>query len=206
MESKFCSDEELRDFLAKDGNHIIWAYITRYCKGLDKDDCWQECCIAVARALGMYNPASGVKKTTYVIQAIQNQIKMMIRSHTTQKQMFNREAASADDEPALHEEEYDLEESVITKIVMDSRTKALLEAIEIADLSSRERLVIRLTLRDKKQQELGKEIGLSQGQVSKLKKQAMSKIKIVLEAHNWDGISADFRDEEFLKERVACSV
>lgn len=206
MESKFCSDEELRDFLAKDGNRIIWAYITRYCKGLEKDDCWQECSIAAARALGMYNPASGVKKTTYVIQAIQNQIKMMIRSHTTQKQTFNREATSADDEPTLHEEEYDLEEAVITKIVMDSRTKALLEAIEIADLSSRERLVIRLTLRDKKQQELGKEIGLSQGQVSKLKKQAMSKIKIVLEAHNWDGISADFKDEEFLKERVTCSV
>ena len=189
---KFCSDEELREFMDSDGNRLIWTFIHKYCRGLDPEDCWQECFIDVAKALAAYDPKiSKAKKTTFVCQAIYNRCKMILRANATNNQELNREAASADNLSYIRDPVYDLEGDVIERITLDERTDSLLDAIEIADLTSEERFVIRMTLRDEPQVEIGKRINASQSHVSKIKSAAIEKIRTVMEENDWDGVNTN---------------
>ena len=189
---KFCSDEELREFMDSDGNRLIWTFIHKYCRGLDPEDCWQECFIDVAKALAAYDPKiSKAKKTTFVCQAIYNRCKMILRANATNNQELNREAASADNLSYIRDPVYDLEGDVIERITLDERTDSLLDAIEIADLTSEERFVIRMTLRDEPQVEIGKRINASQSHVSKIKSAAIKKIRTVMEENDWDGVNTN---------------
>ena len=189
---KFCSDEELREFMDSDGNRLIWTFIHKYCRGLDPEDCWQECFIDVAKALAAYDPKiSKAKKTTFVYQAIYNRCKMILRANATNNQELNREAASADNLSYIRDPVYDLEGDVIERITLDERTDSLLDAIEIADLTSEERFVIRMTLRDEPQVEIGKRINASQSHVSKIKSAAIEKIRTVMEENDWDGVNTN---------------
>ena len=166
---KFCSDEELREFMDSDGNRLIWTFIHKYCRGLDPEDCWQECFIDVAKALAANN------------------------------QELNREAASADNLSYIRDPVYDLEGDVIERITLDERTDSLLDAIEIADLTSEERFVIRMTLRDEPQVEIGKRINASQSHVSKIKSAAIEKIRTVMEENDWDGVNTNIPNRYALR-------
>lgn len=189
---KFCSDEELREFMDSDGNRLIWTFIHKYCRGLDPEDCWQECLIDVAKALAAYDPkVNKAKKTTFVCQAIYNRCKMILRSNSTLNQELNRHATSADNMSFIRDPLYDLEGDVIERITLDERTDSLLDAIEIANLTSEERIVIRMTLRDEPQVEIGKRINASQSHVSKIKSAAIKKIRTVMEENDWDGVNTN---------------
>lgn len=189
---KFCSDEELREFMDSDGNRLIWTFIHKYCRGLDPEDCWQECFIDVAKALAAYDPkVSKAKKTTFVCQAIYNRCKMILRANASNNQELNREATSADILAFIRDPIYDVESDVIEKITLDERANSLLKAIEIADLSSEERFVIRMTLRDEPQVEIGKRINASQSHVSKVKSAAIEKIRTVMDENDWDGVNTN---------------
>ena len=197
---KFCSDEELREFMDSDGNRLIWTFIHKYCRGLDPEDCWQECFIDVAKALAAYDPKiSKAKKTTFVCQAIYNRCKMILRANATNNQELNREAASADNLSYIRDPVYDLEGDVIERITLDERTDSLLDAIEIAGLTSEERFVIRMTLRDEPQVEIGKRINASQSHVSKIKSAAIEKIRTVMEENDWDGINTNIPNRYALR-------
>ena len=197
---KFCSDEELREFMDSDGNRLIWTFIHKYCRGLDPEDCWQECFIDVAKALAAYDPKiSKAKKTTFVCQTIYNRCKMILRSNATLNQELNREAASADNLSYIRDPVYDLEGDVIERITLDERTDSLLDAIEIAGLTSEERFVIRMTLRDEPQVEIGKRINASQSHVSKIKSAAIEKIRTVMEENDWDGINTNIPNRYALR-------
>ena len=197
---KFCSDEELREFMDSDGNRLIWTFIHKYCRGLAPEDCWQECFIDVAKALAAYDPKmSKAKKTTFVCQAIYNRCKMILRANATNNQELNREAASADNLSYIRDPVYDLEGDVIERITLDERTDSLLDAIEIADLTSEERFVIRMTLRDEPQVEIGKRINASQSHVSKIKSAAIEKIRTVMEENDWDGVNTNIPNRYALR-------
>lgn len=182
----FCSNEELQSYMASDGNKIIWSIIQHYAKGLDADDVYQECLIAVCKALATYDEDwPGTKKGTYVYQVVYNRVKMLIRHNTTCKRSFEREASSANEQLTLYIPSVSLEEEIIERVYEEDRGKALWYAIGSAGLTKDERSVILLTLDEVKQCDIGHQLGASQGQVSKLKKSAMWKIKKFLEEYGW---------------------
>lgn len=156
------------------------------------EDCWQECFIDVAKALAAYDPkVSKTKKTTFVCQAIYNRCKMILRTNATFNQELNRNAVSADELSFVRDPICDLESAVIEQCTLDERADSLRDAIEIADLTSEERLVIRMTLRKKPQAEIGKRINASQSHVSKVKSTAIKKIRTVMVDNDWDGVNTN---------------
>jgi len=186
----FCSNEELQEYIASDGNRIIWFIIHKYAKGLDPDDAYQEAFIGVAKALATYREDQvKTKKSTYVYQVVYNQIKMLLRARATNKRAFERESASADELVNLRDPSISMEDEVIDRITQEERARTLYEAINAGNLTKDERTVILMMLREAKQIDIGEAIGSSQGHVSKLRKSAIGKIKAYLVASGWDGIS-----------------
>lgn len=190
-EMRFCSSEELQEFMATDGTRLIWSVIHKFGKGISMEDAYQESCIAVAHALAMYDPTrERTKKTTYVYQAVYNQIKMMIRHDTTLKRTFERNSTSVEVHINVRDSVVTTEDDIIERISMEDRVNALRGAIREAELSDDEMTVIRLTMADVAQTDIGNRIGSSQSHVSKLKKSAFRKIRECLLNAGWDGVSA----------------
>lgn len=190
---RFCSSEELQEFMATDGTRLVWAVIHKFGKGISMEDAYQESYIAVAHALAMYNPdRERTKKTTYVYQAVYNRIKMMIRHDTTLKRTFERNSTSAEVHVNVRDSNVMMEDDIIEKISMKDRANALHRAIREAELSDEEMAVVHLTMANVAQTDIGNRIGSSQSHVSKLKKSAFRKIQECLLNAGWDGVSAPY--------------
>ena len=181
-EMRFCSSEELQEFMATDGTRLIWSVIHKFGKGISMEDAYQESCIAVAHALAMYDPTRERTKN--------NQIKMMIRHDTTLKRTFERNSTSVEVHINVRDSVVTTEDDIIERISMEDRVNALRGAIRDAELSDDEMAVIRLTMADVAQTDIGNRIGSSQSHVSKLKKSAFRKIRECLLNAGWDGVSA----------------
>lgn len=195
---RFCSSEELSTFIRGGGNRIIWSIIASS-RGLDKEDLYQEALIAAAHALAEYDASrSGTKKTTYVYQAVYNQIKMMYRSNASNQHTFERESCGdVNESTELRDRSADMEEDIINSVIMAERAESLRRAIALAPLTDQEREVIALSLADKKQMEIAQSMGIQQGTVSKLRSSAMSKLKATLLNADWNGVSAWFPEFEY---------
>ena len=135
-EMRFCSSEELQEFMAADGTRLVWSAIHKFGKGISMEDAYQESCIAVAHALAMYDPTrERTKKTTYVYQAVYNQIKMMIRHDTTLKRTLERNSTSVEVHVNVKDSGVTTEDDIIERISMEDRVNALRGAIREAELS-----------------------------------------------------------------------
>jgi len=191
---EFCSDEELRDFMKTDGNRLIWTFICKYGKTLDREEAYQEAMIAVAKALASCREEkTKTKKTTYVCQALYNQIKMLLREDSTKKRILEKTSIPLESLKIV-KDSFDVEERVIGKIDRDDRSASLYAAIAHSGLSYDEHFVIQARLRNQNQTDTAKMLGCSQSYVSKKLKSAMKKIRSCLLDADWDGHTAYFFD------------
>lgn len=175
------------EYMKTDGNSIIWSVIRKFGKaGIDPEEAFQELSVALWKAYQAYKPGANAKVSTFVYQSVYNQMKMMIRSASTEKRITDRQNGSVDDHRNLHSS-INVEAECIDRLIMESRANALHWAIKTAGLTPSERLVIQRTLKDCSQFEIAEELHVSQSHVSTLKKNAVKKIKeCLLDAH-WDG-------------------
>lgn len=183
-----CTEQEFNAYLLSDGAKIIWSVIHRFGGGLDREEAYQELSIALWRALLAYTPEKKVKISTYVYQAVYNQVKMLLRANSTEKRVAERQTDSVEEQKHLHNDEVDLEEQALEDVIQESRANALRWAIRNSDLTKDEYIVIIRTLEDKAQIEIASEIGASQSHVSVLKARAISKIRETLLDAQWDGV------------------
>lgn len=180
-------EQEFNEYMQEDGKKIIWSIIHRCCGELDYEDAYQELSIALWKAMAAYNPDKKVKKSTYIYQAVYNQIKMMLRDQSTAKRLINRQTSPAEECPHLHDPGFNMEEDVIEDMILKSRANALRWAIRNGGLTDEEQKVIQLTLKDLYQKEIGVKLGCSQSHVSVVKVSALKKIKAALQDAQWDG-------------------
>ena len=182
-----CADQEFNEYMEQEGSKMIWSLIHRYGKGVEKNDAFQEMSIALWRALGSYSPGRGVKKPTYVYQAIYNQLKMMLREQGAAKRAFEKQAKSAEEQYNLRARDENMEDRILEDLILRSRSNALHWAIRNGGLTEDEQKTVYMLLQDMLQKEIGEELGCTQSHVSILKKRALKKIGKALQDAQWDG-------------------
>lgn len=182
-----CADQEFNEYMEQEGSKMIWSLIHRYGKGVEKNDAFQEMSIALWRALGSYSPGRGVKKSTYVYQAIYNQLKMMLREQGAAKRAFEKKAKSAEEQYNLRARDENMEDRILEDLILRSRSNALHWAIRNGGLTEDEQKTVYMLLQDMLQKEIGEELGCTQSHVSILKKRALKKIGKALQDAQWDG-------------------
>lgn len=185
----YCTEQEFNEYMQTDGTRMIRSIIHRYGKGIEYDDAFQELSIALWRALGSYAPDRGAKKLTYVYKSVFNQLKMLLRERSTAKHAIDRQAKSTEERCNLCDRSEDMEDSILERMVIQSRSNALHWAIRNGGLTEDEQKVMHMILQDMLQKEIGAELGCSQGHVSMLKKSAIKKVKKALQDAQWDGES-----------------
>lgn len=117
----------------------------------------------------------GVKKSTYVYQAIYNQLKMMLREQGAAKRAFEKQAKSAEEQYNLRARDENMEDRILEDLILRSRSNALHWAIRNGGLTEDEQKTVYMLLQDMLQKEIGEELGCTQSHVSILKKRALKK-------------------------------
>lgn len=92
---RFCSSEELQEFLHKSGSRIIISVWTKHGKRVELDDFLQLSHLCIAEALTRFDPMRvDVKTETYIYHCVENVYKMMVRREYAQKVIPRRNCYS----------------------------------------------------------------------------------------------------------------
>ena len=185
----FCTQEQINEFLSNGGRRLIAACILENAPHLPFADMMQECLITAAHALHMYDPSQmQTKVTTYIWICCENTIKMTKRKAWSQKAQAACGVISLDE---AKNEKVDQEPHIVEALDKKAEAEMLHRAIDDPDtgLTDEEHIVINMTMGGYPQTAIGEVIGVSQSQVSKRYKSALSKLKAALISAGMGGVS-----------------
>jgi len=177
---KFCPDATLADFLANGGKRLISACVWENARGLNFKDMVQECTITASYALQKYDTTRmDTKVTTYIWAACLNTIRMAYRRANS-----NKAQAVGSDVNIAQVSVHNTEDRIIDSVDKTTKAELLRKAIDDPQtgLTDQENVIIKMTLDGVSQKEIGRTIGISQGEVSKRYNSALPKLKAALVA------------------------
>ena len=203
-------DKDARDKLICGNLRLVLSVIQRFTsRGENPDDLFQVGCIGLIKAIDNFDPSHEVMFSTYGVPMISGEVKRFLRDNnavrvsrsmrdTAYRAMQIKEQLTNENgkEPNITEIAKRMElppEDVVIALESIVEPVSLYEPVfsdwleEIAmreairDLTDRERKILSMRFIDgKTQTEVAGEIGISQAQVSRLEKGAMSRIKAEL--------------------------
>lgn len=193
--------DERNAFIADNLNllHSV-AHLFQY-SGLEYEDLFQEVCEGAVKAMNTYDPQRGAKLSTYIVECAKNHVRMIIRERNTLRRtavivsleqnmsnvkedketsILNKDNSSVD---SLHSEDPELGDALHNKQLVETIEKAMKECLSDAQYTA-----VKMQIAGYSQNEIGKRLSLSQGNVSKLLKIAICELRLKLEEL---GIRAD---------------
>ena len=183
------NDEAAREELILHNMRLVAHVIKKYAvTEEDKEELLSIGTIGLIKAASTFNPDYGNKFATYAIRCIDNEILMYFRGRKkTKGDVSLYEPIGVDKEGnQIHlVDVLDVEdEDVIDKIIKETQLKKVADSIDYV-LSDRELLIIKLRygLGDSRcytQKEIAKGLGISRSYVSRIEKQALEKLKKLL--------------------------
>ena len=170
-----------------DHEAMMYYILKKYGLYNKREDYIDICYIGYAKALKKYD-SSKSKPTTYIYKCIENEIKCCLRKENALKRQ--REESSLN--YVYDEYGHDLEDLIDSGIDIENdfiekeQKNQLCEAIK--KLSKKEQFIIKysfgLNYDEKTQDEIGKYLGVTQTQVSRLKYKILIKLKGMMEDEN----------------------
>ena len=163
---------------------MMYSILKKYGLYNKREDYIDVCYIGYAKALKKYD-SSKSKPTTYIYKCIENELLCEMRKENAKKRQ--REEASLD--YIYDEYGHDLEDLISSDVNIENdfiekeQNNQLCEAIK--KLSKREQYIIKysfgINCDEKTQEEIGKYLGVTQAQVSRLKDKILIKLKGMME-------------------------
>lgn len=193
------SDEE-REYLQKytegdlEAKHILIehnlrlvAHVVKKYQHLseDSEDLISIGTIGLIKAVMTFNPDKGVRLATYAARCIENELLMLLRSRKKASGEVSLYEPIGTDKEGNEIRLYDImespEEDFDIQIALQDDILKLYQKVE-SDLSSRERLVLRMRYglyneEIRTQREIAKELGISRSYVSRIEKSAIEKLR-----------------------------
>lgn len=175
--------QEIGDFMC--ANEWIMRTAIRSYRGMQEyEDLFQEACVGAMKGISTYNPNKGSKLTTYVFACAVNEVKMSVRKKLSKKRVAT--VISIDDSP-LGQQDDPLKPLVLRDQNADTEEEAINSTLynEIMNvvktkLTYTEQVVVVRHRDGIPQSKTAKELGISQGQVSKILNQSFCKIRLEL--------------------------
>ena len=176
-------DADQQQYLENDALALIRACVKENGQGLDFQTLVQDCLIVAANALTTYDSSRiDAKLSTYIWKSCLNKIKMEWRKKTSYKAQREQETSSFESSRLAYTfdsiEEYLEEKDEYDHQVMWLNGAMQKESVGLTDL---ERTIISFTRQGFTQQEISREVKLSQSQVSIWKASALKKLLAALE-------------------------
>ena len=139
--------------LAEKQHNLIYSFLNK--RGMKIDDWYDVLAIALCNAVLKYKPEKG-KFSKYAFRAFDNAVKMEMRKNNSKKR--NAEVVSIDNIWNLGTE-FDLEEMVLENVNITGKLNSM-------DIKTAK--VLNLYAKNKTQEQIAKELGISQAQVSRI--------------------------------------
>ena len=163
---------------------MMYSILKKYGLYNKREDYIDVCYIGYAKALKKYD-SSKSKATTYIYKCIENELMQCLRKENAKKRQ--REESSLD--YVYDERGHDLEDLISNDVDIENdfiekeQNNQLCEAIK--KLSKREQYIIKYSFGfgcdEKTQEEIGRYLGVTQTQVSRLKDKILTKMKRMME-------------------------
>ena len=139
--------------LAEQHHNLIYSFLNK--RGMKIDDWYDVLAIALCNAVLKYKPEKG-KFSKYAFRAFDNAVKMEMRKNNSKKR--NAEVVSIENIWNLGTE-FDLEEMVLENVNIAGKLNSM-------DIKTAK--VLNLYAKNKTQEQIAKELGISQAQVSRI--------------------------------------
>lgn len=179
-------DKEARDILITRNLRLVAYIVKKYTStNVEQDDLISIGTIGLIKGLEKYNNDKGTKLSTYISRCIENEILMYLRSNKKTKNETSINNVIGQDKEGnelsyiniLEYEQKDIEHEIDLK----ENVKKLYEKLQTV-LKDREKYIIELRFglngkKEKTQNEIGKELGISRSYVSRIETKALSKLK-----------------------------
>lgn len=176
-------DEGQQEYLENDALTLIRACVRENGRGLDFQTLIQDCLIVAANALTKYDSSRiDTKLSTYIWKSCLNKIKMEWRKNSSYKAQVEQDTISFESSRLAYSFD-STEEYLEEKEEHDQQIKWLNDAMQkpSVGLTRLECTIISLTRQGFTQQEISREVKLSQSQVSIWKTAALQKLLAALE-------------------------
>lgn len=176
-------DEGQQEYLENDALTLIRACVRENGRGLDFQTLIQDCLIVAANALTKYDSSRiDTKLSTYIWKSCLNKIKMEWRKNSSYKAQVEQDTISFESSRLAYSFD-STEEYLEEKEEHDQQIKWLNDAMQkpSVGLTRLECTIISLTRQGLTQQEISREVKLSQSQVSIWKTAALQKLLAALE-------------------------
>lgn len=176
-------DEGQQEYLENDALTLIRACVRENGRGLDFQTLIQDCLIVAANALTKYDSSRiDTKLSTYIWKSCLNKIKMEWRKNSSYKAQVEQDTISFESSRLAYSFD-STEEYLEEKEEHDQQIKWLNDAMQkpSVGLTRLEYTIISLTRQGFTQQEISREVKLSQSQVSIWKTAALQKLLAALE-------------------------
>ena len=175
-----CSNEEFEAYMNSDGWRLlrsVWSRFGRSFKKDEKDDFFQEGSIVIAHALALYDPAKG-EKNSYIYASLENRLCMMDRARKARIRGLDMVVTDASliDWIAMADPEL----GPLQTLLREEHRNKLWTAVYTCCLTDMEEMVVELSMEGYNQLEIAGMLGVQQGSISKLLKQATQRIRLRL--------------------------
>lgn len=179
-------DLEAKHILIEHNLRLV-AHVVKKYQHLSKDseDLISIGTIGLIKAVMTFNPDKGVRLATYAARCIENELLMLLRSRKKASGEVSLYEPIGTDKEGNEIRLYDImespEEDFDIQIALQDDILKLYQKVE-SDLSSRERLVLRMRYglyneEIRTQREIAKELGISRSYVSRIEKSAIEKLR-----------------------------
>ena len=178
LEEAASGNSEKMEILINKNTGLIWGIVKKFIgKGYETDDLYQIACMGFIKAIKRFDKSYKVKLSTYAVPYILGEIKKFIRddgiikiSRSIKELGFKVLMESINDENNERKifSECDEQSRIVEKITIE----------ELVDnLNTRDKEIIKLRFyKEKTQRQVGEILGISQVQVSRIEKRALTKM------------------------------
>ena len=179
-------DLEAKHILVEHNLRLVAHVVKKYQHlSEDSEDLISIGTIGLIKAVMTFNPDKGVRLATYAARCIENELLMLLRSRKKASGEVSLYEPIGTDKEGNEIRLYDImespEEDFDIQIALQDDILKLYQKVE-SDLSSRERLVLRMRYglyneEIRTQREIAKELGISRSYVSRIEKSAIEKLR-----------------------------
>lgn len=162
------SDQEKAE-LAEQNMPLIWYVVNRYAgASVERDELYSAALFGMAKALSAYDETRGIRFSTFAIVCMNRAILQLLRTAKKRKLDISYDGLirSSNGDEIWHERFMSATES--GNISPDDVTTKIVIYDFIDKLSDRDREILRLRASGLRQKEIGKKLGLSQAQISRM--------------------------------------
>lgn len=179
---RFCDQITFTEFMDQCGWRLLFGFLQEETPRLPREELQHELLIAAARSMNAYDARRmDCKLTTYVWESWRNVVKMAYRRGASCKQKDAENVDSLGEEHESIRDTTDYEDTVLDRMDKERRARILRRVLnDPSVLNEKEKIIVELTMDGFSQNQIGKAIQTSQGEVSKTYHQALGKLKDAL--------------------------